>query len=162
MQRNMEFAVRVRNRHAEAESPGLFGVCGNSGDTVRFDFDAEWALYPQKTAWVVLDSGTGRSVTEIPFQGDICTLPVIAETSLLRLCVSAGSIRTTGFVRIPYAACITDIISEEARPQADVYNRMLAELMQQPVQDICCGRYLITADGDYLATDAGDYLMTKE
>ena len=158
----MEFAVRVRQLHAKPESAGVFGVCGNSGDTVRFDFDEEWAAYPDKTAHIAIDSASGRSETEIPFQGDICTLPPVRQTSLVMIGVSAGDIRTAACARIPYAACITDIKAEENRPQADLYNRLLAELMHQPVQDICFGRYLVTADGDYLATEAGDYLMTKE
>ncbi|MBQ5340002.1 MAG: hypothetical protein J6Z40_12670 [Oscillospiraceae bacterium] len=158
----MELRIRVRQLHAEPESEGLYGVCGNSGDTVRFDFDEEWALYPEKTAIVVFASETGRCVTEIPFSGDCCVLPPVERTSLVRIGVSAGDIRTAAFARIPYAACITDIIAEEMYPQADIYDRLLAELMHSGTQDICRGGYLVTADGNYLATAAGDYLMTKE
>ena len=158
----MEFRIRVRQLHAAPESEGMFGVCGNSGDTVRFDFDAEWAPYPVKTAIAVIDSEAGRCVTEIPFSGDSCVLPPVERSALVRIGVSAGDIRTAAFARIPYAACITDIAAEELHPQADIYDRLLAELMHTEPQDICCGRYLVTSDGDYIATAAGDYLMTKE
>ncbi len=158
----MEIPVRVRAHHAELAEAGLFGVCGNSGDTIRFDFDAEWDAYPDKTARIIIGSGAARSETEIPFQGDSCVLPAIRQTAVLAVGVEAGDIRTTTAARIPYAACITDIPAEEAQEQPDLYNMLLAELMHQPAQGICNGRYLVSRDGDFLATDAGDYLMTKE
>lgn len=158
----MEFPVKVRSRHASAARAGVFGVCGNSGDTVRFDFDAEWAAYPEKTAYFAVIAQDGRTETAVKFQGDLCPVPVIEKALLVEIGVTAGAIRTAAAARIPYAKCITDLTAEEQEPQQDLYSVLLSELMHQPVQRLCSGRYLVSAEGDYLATDAGDYLMTKE
>lgn len=158
----MEFPVRIRNRHAAVPVSGMFAVCGCSGDTVRFDFDAEWNAFPEKTAYFEPQGAGGGTVTAVPFQGDVCPMPVTEQASLVRIGVSAGSLCTSTAARLPCAACITDIPADEAHPQQDIYNTLLSLLNHQQPQDICFGRYLVTLDGDYLATDAGDYLMTKE
>lgn len=162
MQCRMEIPVRIRNLHAEPAVQGMSGVCGNSGDTLCFDFDAEWEQCHEKTACVVIVTAQGRTVTEIPFQGNLCILPPVRQTALVSVGVCAGSLHTSTAARIPYRQCITDIAAEEFYPQPDIYNRMLAMLMQQPVQDLCNGRYLVSADADYIATDSGDYLLSKE
>lgn len=158
----MEIPVKIRSRHAFASAGGLYGICGSSGDTVRFDFDAEWADYPEKTAYFAAHTPQGRTETAVTFQGVICPVPVMQQASLVEIGVSAGAIRTTTSARIPYALCITDFAAAEKEPQQDLYSVLLCELMHQPVQRICSGRYLVSAEGDYLATGAGDYLMTKE
>ncbi len=158
----MEIPVRIRRLHAQLESDEYYGVCGNSGDTIRFDFDAEWEQYPEKTACVVSVSPQGQTLAEIPFQGNICTLPPIHQATLVLVSVRAGALRTTAPARIPYRTCITDFIAEESYPQPDFYNRLLAALARQPAQDLCNGRYLVSEADDYLVTVHGDYIMTKE
>ena len=72
----MEFFIPIRNRHTAA-APGTFGICGNSGDTVRFDFDAEWDPYPEKTAFFFWDTPQTHAETAVLFQGTRCPVPVI-------------------------------------------------------------------------------------
>lgn len=158
----MEIPVRIRQLHAETVSHDVFGVCGNSGDTIRFDFDAEWDAYPDKTACMVIVSPQGRTVTEIPIQGNVCTLPPVRRTAAISVGVCAGSLHTAASASIPYRECITDILAEEFFPKADICNKLLAELMHLDMQDECSGRYLVSADENYIATQAGDYLLSKE
>ena len=158
----MEFTVRIRSRHAFVGNAGAFGICGNSGDTVRFDFDAEWAAYPEKTAYIAAITPEGRIESAVPFTGEVCPLPVIEHAAIAEIGVSAGTLRTTTAARIPYAKCITDIFAEMREPQQDLYSMLLCGLMHLPVYPVCSGRYLVSAEEDYLATEAGDYLLTKE
>lgn len=158
----MEIPVTIRRRHAVLPEPGIFAVCGSSGDTIRFEFDAEWEVFPEKTAHFVMHAAGADSEADVVFQGNVCAVPVIAHAAQVSVGVSAGSLRTTTAARIPCLPCITDIPAEEAHPQQDVYAVLLCMLMHRQPQAVCSGRYLVTADEDYLATDAGDYLMTKE
>ncbi len=158
----MEIQVRVRRLHAQTASGKACAVCGNSGDTIRFDFDEPWSRYPEKTAHIVSLAPMKELCLDVAFHGNICPLPPIFETTAIYVSVRAGGLRTTTPAEIPYRTCITDLASEEARPQPDFYNRLLAALAHQPVQDICNGNYLVTAAGDYLATANGNYIMTKE
>ena len=130
----MEFTVRIRSRHAFVGNAGAFGICGNSGDTVRFDFDTEWAAYPEKTAYIAAITPEGRIESAVPFTGEVCPLPVIEHAAIAEIGVSAGTLRTTTAARIPYAKCITDIFAEMREPQQDLYSMLLCGLMITAVE----------------------------
>ena len=132
-----EIAITVRSRIAAAAgNPEI--VCGNSDYTAVFDFDAEWADYPVKTAravWRDLDSGTWYC-TEMLFEGSRVTLPPVYRANQLLLGVYAGDIRSTVPVRIPCCACISrETLHPE--PPPDVYTQLL-QYQKRLLNRQCC------------------------
>ena len=97
-------------------------VCGNSDYTVRFDFDEEWAEYFAKTARFVTEDG---SYTDVQFEGNDCTIPILRNTRTLLVGVFAGNLRTTTAALIHAVPCITDPDGTPADPTPDVYAQLM-------------------------------------
>ena len=149
----MELNVSVRNRRARCD-PGCAVVCGNTGDTVRFDFDSEWDAFAEKIAHFVYTAGSGVQRIEVPFSGDHCAVPRISGTDLLEIGVSAGAVRTTASARIPCLASVTELIGEPDIPVMDVYHSAM-----QMLAAACggfAGRYLLLAAADSSLIAASD------
>lgn len=113
--------VTVRDKIARAEGRARV-VCGNSDYAVRFDFDAEWAEYPIKTARFV---GDGGSCTDVQFEGSDCAVPILRNTRTLLVGVFAGNLRTTTAALIHAVPCITDPDGTPADPTPDVYAQLM-------------------------------------
>ena len=116
--------VFVRGRFAAPRGMPQI-VCGNSGDTVRFLFDAEWDALPLKTMRVIRYSGGLPLYTDILFEGDTAPLPAVYDTPEITVGVYAGDIRTTTPIRIPCVCCIADSAPLHPDPQPDVYAQLL-------------------------------------
>lgn len=113
--------VTVRGKIARAEGRARV-VCGNSDYTVRFDFDEEWAEYFVKTARFVTEDG---NYTDVQFEGDTCTIPILRNTRTLLVGVFAGNLRTTTAALIHAVPCITDPDGTPADPTPDVYAQLM-------------------------------------
>ena len=66
-------------------------VCGNRDYQITFTFDAEWDVYPTKTARFIWN---GQFWDEV-FQGNICPVPILTNTTSVTVGVYAGDISTT-------------------------------------------------------------------
>ena len=120
----MPLNIRIRSRTAE-RTPDSVIVCGNSDYTVTFSFDSEWNAFSVKTA-VFRYRRNGVTVTErVQFSGNVCAVPVLADTDEVFVGVEAGSIRTAAPARIPCARCITDFPSAAYTPPEDVFNEIM-------------------------------------
>lgn len=113
--------ITVRGKIARAEGRARV-VCGNSDYAVCFDFDAEWAEYAVKTARFVSEDG---SYTDVQFEGDTCTIPILRNTRTLLVGVFAGNLRTTTAALIHAVPCITDPDGTPADPTPDVYAQLM-------------------------------------
>ena len=116
--------ITVLNRIARVHS-GSPLICGNSDYTVTFSFDSEWNAFSVKTA-VFRYRRNGVTITErVQFSGNVCAVPVLADTDEVLVGVEAGSIRTAAPARIPCARCITDFPSAAYTPPEDVFNEIM-------------------------------------
>lgn len=82
--------VNVTNKIATASSRASI-VCGNSGYQIKFTFDSEWGAHDTKTARFIWN---GRFV-DVAFTGDTCPVPIISNTTALKVGVYAGELTTT-------------------------------------------------------------------
>ena len=156
----MELQITVRNRRASC-APAVI-VCGNTDDAVRFDTDAEWDAFPEKTAhFAYCRDGTEYHVG-VPFSGDRCVMPAVHGTDLLSVGLEAGTVRTTTPARIPCIPGITELQGEPDRSETDLYHiaaETAARLCGGFADRVCLAA---DADGDYIATADGLCLACKE
>ena len=113
--------ITVRGKIARAEGRARV-VCGNSDYAVRFDFDADWAEYTVKTARFVSEDG---SYTDVQFEGEDCSVPILRNTRTLLVGVFAGNLRTTTAALIHAVPCITDPDGTPSDPTSDVYAQLM-------------------------------------
>lgn len=113
--------VLVRDKIARVADINAFVVCGNSDYSVRFDFDGEWDANGLKTA---IFKWNGQ-YEEIPFTGTECPIPVISETTMLKVGVFAGDIRTTtdAILNAKKSALCGKGVHHE--PPEDIYNKLV-------------------------------------
>ena len=156
----MELQITVRNRRADC--PDTVIVCGNTGDTVRFDTDAEWEAYPEKTAHFAYVRDGTEYHTEVPFSGDSCAVPAVHGTDLLSVGLYAGSIRTTAPARIPCIPGIKELQGRAYQPEPEIYHEaaeMLAKIRGGFADRVCLAA---DTDGDLIATVDGLCIACKE
>ena len=97
-------------------------VCGNSTYQIAFLFDEEWNEFEAKTARFVYND----NVVDVPFTGDVVNVPIIGNTTLLKVGVFAGDLHTTTAAGI---TCIKSIRCEGGTivdPEGSVYDRIMA------------------------------------
>ena len=123
----MTVELTVRERTAEA-AEGAFFICGNAGDTVQFDSDAEWDAYAAKTARFRYTRNGSEQYQDVLFEGAACPVPVLNDITEVAVGVYAGDIRTTTPAYIPCLSCITDGAPQHAAPLPDVYDQLLEYL----------------------------------
>ncbi|MBE6671338.1 MAG: hypothetical protein E7593_03950 [Ruminococcaceae bacterium] len=119
----MVINVEVKNKIAN-----YFGtdeiVCGNSDYKINFLFDEGWENNPKTALFVYVRNGVER-VQEIFFEGNICEVPVLYNTTLVRVGVISGNVRTTTPATIK---CKTSIACRDAIPEThekDAYVQIL-------------------------------------
>lgn len=155
--------IKITDRIARTvDAPHI--ICGNSDYTVAFEFDAEWSAYPDKTAVFSFCRGGERVTLKVPFKDvDSCYVPVISGTDMVEIGCCAGNIRTTSPARIPCCACITDIQSDRASPQQDIYNDIMEQITLIGLPVLEDDEYFVmTLEGDYVITLEGDYVIARE
>ncbi|MBR3448847.1 MAG: hypothetical protein IKH27_13700 [Oscillospiraceae bacterium] len=156
----MELNITVRNRLAEC-APAVI-VCGNTGDTVCFDTDAEWDAFPEKTAHFAYCRNGTECHTDVPFTGSRCAVPAVHGTDLLAVGLYAGDIRTTAPARIPCIPGITELQGRTYRPDPEIYHEaveILARIRGGFADRVCLAA---DADGDFIATADGLCIACKE
>ena len=86
-----ELRVVVNNKVATYMRRDGCIVCGNSDYVIVFAFDAEWDAHETKTARFVWNN----LYTDVPFTGDRVHVPIVSDTTLLKVGVYAGELSTT-------------------------------------------------------------------
>ena len=156
----MELHITVRNRRARCD-PAVI-VCDNTDHAVRFDLDAEWDAFPEKTACFAYRRDGQEIHTEMPFSGDRCAVPAVSGTDLLSVGLYAGTVRTTSPARIPCIPAITGLKGTPYLPVTDTYHTAMEMLAKFSggFSDIVC--LAADADGDYIASADGQCIACKE
>lgn len=119
----------VNKRPAVVGAPVI--VCGNSGYTIQFTFDEEWANEALKTARFVYTKAGAVGYQDIVFGGSVVPVPVLSDVREVYVGVYAGELQTTTPARIPCERsilCGTSVEHEE--PDPDVYNQILEAVNQ--------------------------------
>lgn len=129
----MEITVTIKDRIATAPEDAAI-VCGNSGDTVAFSFDAEWAQYLIKTVrfeW--LDTMTGqRRHIDRQYVGEPIAIPTIADAYEVNIGAYAGNLLSSTAARVPCERCTTDGATYHGGTTPDVYASLLEALGHLP------------------------------
>ena len=84
-------------------------VCGNSDYVIEFAFDAEWAAHEEKTARFVWNG----HYENVDFTGNTCPVPIITNTTEVKVGVYAGDLSTTTSAVI---GCQKSILCESTTP----------------------------------------------
>ena len=104
-----ELRMIVRNKIAwAADKPEI--VCGNADYLLRFELDAEWAPFREKTArFFWYDQRRGAYLhADVLFSGNTVPVPVMRNTHAVAVGIYAGSLHSTAPVRIPCLHALTD------------------------------------------------------
>ena len=86
-----ELHITVSNKIATYMRRDGAVVCGNSSYMIVFAFDEEWDAYPTKTARFLWNN----LYTDVPFTGNTVNVPIVTDTTLLKVGVYAGDLSTT-------------------------------------------------------------------
>ncbi|MBO5270195.1 MAG: hypothetical protein J6B77_05380, partial [Clostridia bacterium] len=108
----MDFQINIHDRVAELRSddgrmPVL--VCDNTDHRILFSFDAEWGMYPEKTARFVFRESFGQGslvYVDVPFVGTSVNVPSLHNVREVWVGVIAGGLITTSAARI---SCLSSI-----------------------------------------------------
>ena len=103
-------------------------VCGNSGYSIDFSFDAEWTGSGLKTARFVYVKGGAVQFQEVAFSGNTVQVPILSDIREVYVGVYAGDLQTTTPARIPCDRSILCGGGVHEDPPEDVYNQILALL----------------------------------
>lgn len=113
--------IAVVNKVANYQARDGDIVCGNSDYQIEFAFDSEWDSHTVKTARFV----TGGTYQDVVFEGNLCKVPIIKNTTVLHVGVYAGSLQTSTPAKI---GCKKSILCDgglPADPTPDVYSQIL-------------------------------------
>lgn len=116
-------AITIRDKIA-AVSNDVEIVCGNTDYVAEFDFDPEWVSENVKTARFE----TGKGYTDVVFTGTSCPFPALHDTTICKVGVFAGNLRTT---TPAYIRCQKSILCGEgspAEPEQDVYHQLIEKI----------------------------------
>ena len=113
--------ISVRERIAWQTNKEEY-ICGNGDFAVDFLFDEEWDDVETKTARFI----HGDQHTDVVFTGTRCAVPVILDTTKMKVGVYAGELRTTTQATVQ---CKKGILCDgglPADPAPDVYAQLMA------------------------------------
>ena len=116
----MNITIKVRARIASVDYSDYL-VCSNTGDTLTFDLDDEWASHAVRTARFVHDG----AYTDVVFTGDSCEAPMIEHAQTVYIGLYAGDLRTSTPAGLPYIASVMDGQPPHPDPEPDVYEQIL-------------------------------------
>lgn len=117
--------VQVRGKVATNLTPEEKLVCGNEDYEVEFDFDESWAGVNFKTGLFICN---GDLIAQ-PFDGKICAVPRIENTTLLAVGVksSDGRLFTTTPAFVDCLKSASDLATNKIpAPTKDVYDEIIA------------------------------------
>lgn len=115
--------ITVRNKIATFTGDVPY-ICGNSDYKVVFTFDDEWDEHSHKTARFVY----GSSCTDVLFEGNECSFPMIEETTMVVVGVYAGNLRTTTGASVRAILSIRSEHGSPESPKPDVYEQIMETL----------------------------------
>ena len=160
-----EIKIKIENKIAQTIDPNAFIVCGNSDYIAIFDFDKEWEVETLKTA---VFSYNGFTVN-LPFEGDKCYFPILRNTTLCKVGVFAGDLRTTTPAYVACKKAITDEVGqvppeiEEGLYEKiiDLYDDFGSSLGVSVDSDYVLTVELINKDGEILSRKSVDLPIEK-
>lgn len=120
----MILEVNVKNK-IPSTSTDYRIVCGNSDYVISFTFDEEWNEYVVKTARFSYVTKGEEKYQDVVFEGNECAVPVLSDTSMVKIGVFAGDLHTTTpcIVMCDKSIICGDGIPEE--PPENVYAQIL-------------------------------------
>lgn len=114
--------VKVENKIALNMTPQEQIVCHNSDYEIEFEFDAEWENHIAKTAYFVYNDIS----IAVPFKGNKCEVPELKNTTVCKIGVQAGDIKTTTSAYVQCKKAIVDEVGETPEPPTEsVYNEII-------------------------------------
>ena len=128
-----EIVITVTNKTAAVDD-SVFIVNGNSDVTARFVFDSEWDNAGIKTAVFVLSDGSAYYSI---LQDNVCAVPVLYNTSYVKIGVTSADVRTSTSAQVKCRPCVTDDAVAKAPVNQDMYASLCALIdsrVPQPVE----------------------------
>lgn len=116
--------VRVDDKIAYVVGDPLY-VCGNSDYIVNFTFDADWADHEVKTARFIKNN---KEYIDVVFSGSRCAVPIIENTTHVRIGVYAGNLCTTTAAIVNAQRSILCGSGTPANPHDDVYSQIMKNM----------------------------------
>lgn len=123
----MVIYVNVTDKRATVTGAPVI-VCGNSGYTVEFTFDDEWAGLEAKTARFVYVQEGEVKYQDVVFTENTAAVPVLANTKEVRVGVFAGDLQTSTPAVIPCELSIRCGTGAPADPTPSQYDQIIALL----------------------------------
>lgn len=115
----MEIEIDVVDKRAAVVGTPTI-VCGNSGYSVKFNFDDEWDEHEDKKArFVYVKNGTVVH-KDVDVTDDTCEAPILSNVREVRVGVYAGNLSTTTPAAIP---CEQSILCESGEESITVFEQ---------------------------------------
>lgn len=119
-----EIHISVQDRVAYQSDKTVY-LCGDGDFAAVFDFDAEWAQLPVRTARFQTENG----YTDVVFRGNRCPVPVLNYARKLEIGVYAGNVHTTTPARISLREGIRAAWGTPEDPAPSIYDQLMEQLM---------------------------------
>ena len=116
--------ISVKNKIATAAEDYII-VCGNSDYIINFTFDDEWNEHNTKTARFGFTQNGVKKFIDVLFEGNVCNMPVLSNTTTVEIGVYAGDLHTTTPCLL---SCKKSILCEGGTPEEppeNIYNQIL-------------------------------------
>lgn len=128
----MVIKINVTNKRAVLVGSPVI-VCGNSGYTLEFTFDAEWSAESVRTARFVYVRDGSVQYQDVVFSGPTAQVPVLANVQEVRVGVFAGELRTSTPALIPCERSIRCGTGAPEDPTPSQYDQIMALLSEDVV-----------------------------
>lgn len=115
--------IAIRERQATLKNAEIVMVCNNPSDTIRFDFDEEWAEHKAKTARFAWE---GKYI-DVAFAGNEVEVPEIYHTNYVNVGVYTDGL-TSAYAKVRCKFSIKCLGGIHPAPSDDVYNEIVAML----------------------------------
>ena len=120
----MDINIKVKDKIAVGDETLI--VCGNSDYIVKFELDAEWEAYDEKTMRIGYRNGKYK---DVGFTGTSCSLPIIKKRPWIAIGLYAGKLHTSTPAVFRCAECITDKDDEpEETPGQSPYKTLTIKI----------------------------------
>lgn len=115
-----DITITVTHKITRCDTPAI--VCDNSGYTVHWLLDDEWAAYDAKTMRTIYMDGT---YTDTVFSGTEAALPVVTVPGTVWIGLFAGDIRTSRTATLRALPSIRSGAGAPADPASSVYDQLM-------------------------------------
>lgn len=99
----MIIKINITNKRARVEGDPVI-ICGNSGYSIEFTFDSDWADRSEKKARFAWETPTGVQHVDVAVTGDPVAVPVLSGVNEVQVgvfSVLGSDLRATTPARIP-------------------------------------------------------------